>query len=79
MKAELKLKPSKCEFFKQELTYLDHVVSKNGIRLILKRLKQFVNGQCQPMSLKCEASLGLPITIGDSSRNMHWCPNPCTI
>ena len=27
-KAELKLKPSKCKFFKQELTYLGHVVSK---------------------------------------------------
>ena len=31
-KAELKLKPSKCEFFKHELTYLGHVVSKSGIQ-----------------------------------------------
>ena len=31
-RAELKLKPSKCGFFKQELTYLGHVVSKNGIQ-----------------------------------------------
>lgn len=29
--ANLKLKPSKCEFFKQELKYLGHVVSKQGI------------------------------------------------
>lgn len=27
----LKLKPSKCEFFKTSLTYLGHVVSENGI------------------------------------------------
>ena len=38
-KAELKLKPSKCEFFKQELTYLSHVVSKNGIQTDAKKIK----------------------------------------
>ena len=31
-KVKLKLKPSKCEFFKQELTNLGHVISKNGIQ-----------------------------------------------
>ena len=36
-KAELKLKPLKCEFFKQELTYLGHVVSKNGIQTDSKK------------------------------------------
>ena len=38
-KAELKLKPSKCEFFKQELTYLGHVVSKNGIQTGSKKVE----------------------------------------
>ena len=28
----LKLKPSKCSLFKEEITYLDHKVSKAGIR-----------------------------------------------
>ena len=38
-KAELKLKPSKCEFFKKELTYLGHVVSKNCIQIESKKVK----------------------------------------
>ena len=38
-KAELKLKPSKCEFFKQELTYLGHVISKNGVQTDSKKVE----------------------------------------
>ena len=38
-KAELKLKPSKCESFKQGLTYLGHVVSKNGIQTDSKKVE----------------------------------------
>ena len=35
--AGLKLKPSKCEFFRQELTYLGHVVSKKAYKLTPRR------------------------------------------
>ena len=35
----LKLKPSKCEFFRQELTYLGHVVSKEGIQTDPKKVE----------------------------------------
>ena len=38
-KAELKLKPSKCEFFKQELAYLGHVISKHGIKTDPKKVE----------------------------------------
>ena len=38
-KAELKLKPSKCKFFKQKLTYLGHVVSKHGIQTDSKKVE----------------------------------------
>ena len=35
----LKLKPSKCELFRQELIYLGHVVSKNGIQTDPKKME----------------------------------------
>ena len=38
-KVELKLKPSKCEFFKQELTYLGHIISKNSIQTDSKKVE----------------------------------------
>ena len=38
-KAELKLKPSKCKFFRHKLTYLGHVVSQNGIQTDSKKVK----------------------------------------
>ena len=42
----------KLYIFKQELTYVDYVVSKMIYRLTLKRLKQFINGPGQLMLLK---------------------------
>ena len=38
-KAGLKLKPSKCEFFKPEITYLGHVVSNKGIAMDPKKIR----------------------------------------
>ena len=38
-KAEMKLKLSKCEFFKWQLTNLGHVVSKNGIQTDFEKVK----------------------------------------
>ena len=35
----MKLKPSKFEFFKEELTYLDHVVCKKGIQTDSKKVE----------------------------------------
>ena len=37
--AGLKLKPSKCELFRQELTYFHHVVSKDGIQTDPKKVE----------------------------------------
>ena len=38
-KAGLKLKPSKCEFFKSEITYLGHIVSNKGIATDPKKIQ----------------------------------------
>ena len=42
-KAELKLKPSKCKFFKQQLTYFCQVVSTNGIQTDSKKVQAIQN------------------------------------
>ena len=35
--AALKLKPSKCEFFKKSITYLGHGVSEDGVEINYKK------------------------------------------
>ena len=37
--AGLRLKPSKCEFFKLQVTYLGHIVSKDGIKTDPKKIE----------------------------------------
>ena len=41
-KAGLKLKPSKCEFFKDRISYLGHIVSKNGIETDPKKINDIL-------------------------------------
>jgi len=38
-KANLKLQPDKCEFLKTEVTYLGHVISKDGVKPDSKKLE----------------------------------------
>ena len=42
-KAGLKLKPSKCEFFKTRITYLGHIVSSKGIETNPKKVEAVKN------------------------------------
>ena len=37
--AGLKLKPSKCEFFKDRIPYLGHIVSKDGVEMDPKKIQ----------------------------------------
>ena len=43
--AGLRLKPSKCEFFKLGVAYLEHIVSKDGIETDPKKMKPSKSGQ----------------------------------
>ena len=42
-KAGLKLKPSKCKFFKSRIVYLGHIVSAKGIKTDPKKIKAVKN------------------------------------
>ena len=48
----LKLNPSKCEFFRNSLSYLGYVVSGNGIEMNKKKIEAFPNWQ-------------IPVTVTD--------------
>ena len=58
-KAELKLKPSKCEFVKQELTYLGHVISKNGIQTDSKKVETIHRWPVSTNVTEVQSFLGL--------------------
>ena len=48
--AELRLKPTKCEFFKSRITYLGHIVPKDGIETDPKKLLPLRNGHFQKVT-----------------------------
>jgi len=54
-KANLKLQPDKCKFLKTEITYLGHVISRDGVRPDPKKLeavKQFPRRPKTPKNIK---------------------------
>ena len=50
-KAGLKLKPSKCDFFKRWIAYLGHIVSKDGIKTDPKKSRPLWTGPDQQLWL----------------------------
>ena len=47
MKQGLKLKPKKCEFFKTRISFLGHIVSRDGIECDPKKIEAIRNGKDQ--------------------------------
>ena len=56
--AGLRLKPGKCEFFKPQLEYLGHVVSKAGIQTNPKKIAAIVNWPKPVMVTQVQSFLG---------------------
>ena len=57
--AGLKLKPSKCEFFKDRISYLGHIVSKNGVETDPKKISGNPRLVKATNSLPCEKLSGI--------------------
>ena len=76
-KAGVKHKPSKCEFFKRWITYLGHIISKDGIETDPIKIEAIVNWP-RPTTVTDVCCFGdLPITTEDLYINMptlldHW-------
>ena len=67
----LKLKPSKCEFFKSSESYLRHVVSANGVETEPEKIKALCpNGQYLTMLRLYVLSWGLLAIIVGMLRTM---------
>ena len=61
---KLNAKESKCEFLKQQIHYLGHIITKNGLMMDLAKVEAIVN-QPHPMNMiKLQVFLGLV--------NIYW-------
>ena len=67
----LKLKPTKCEFVWDEINYLAHHISKEGVRPSKENLKAVAEFTPPQTYTEIQALLGLGGTISDSSRDLH--------
>ena len=73
----LKLKPTKCEFFKNETNYLAHHVSKEGVQPSKESLIA-VAGFAQPQTYtEIQAFVGLVGITNDLLRGSHALLNLC--
>ena len=68
--AGLRLKPSKCDFFKLQIAYLGHIVSKDGTETEKKKITAIQEWPIQKTVTELTSFLGLRITIINSYPNM---------
>ncbi len=58
-KANLKLKPSKCQWFQIELKFVEHLVERNGIRPDLQNVKKIKNAEVSKNTTELRRFLGM--------------------
>ena len=73
---DLKLKSSKCDFFRNEITYLAHRVSKDGVYPSNSNWKQYQNAPCHKHTPRCMLFLVWWDTTGGSARDLHTSHSP---
>ena len=76
-KAGLKLKPSKCEFFRSSLKYLGHIVSKDGIATDPRKIEAIQKWPQPKQSLTSAALRGSPTTTVNLLRDMLKLQDHC--
>ena len=76
--AGLKLKPTKCEFFKQKLTYLGHVVSEEGINTDAKKAEVILKWPILTSVTKVYSFLGFTNYYHKFIRKYAQVANLCT-
>ena len=69
--AGLKLKPSKCELFCRQITYLAHIVSTEGIATDEGKIDAIKNLPIPPLLLKSKVFLGSWDIVVSSSPSLH--------
>ena len=58
-KAKLKLKPSKCEWFKEELTFVGHVINREGIKPWEGNIKKILDAKIPTTVTEVRRFLGM--------------------
>ena len=71
----LKLKPSKCTFFKDQIAYLGHIVSKQGIEVDPKKVEVIRKWPKPRTVTDVQSFLGFTIIIGSLCSVTHKLPN----
>ena len=66
----LKLNKPKCQIRKWSIVFLEHIISSEGINLILRKLKQSLKCSCQGQLIELQRFLGMVNYLGKFISNL---------